>query len=165
MYIHQKQLDKLQSIDEINKVIVIYGPRRVGKTTLLKQYLQKTKERHLFVNGEDIDAQYYLSSQSIQKLKDFIGDNKLLIIDEAQKIDNIGLNLKLIVDNIEKIRVIASGSSTFDLAKNIGEPLTGRKITLTLFPLSQMELSGNENLAETIPLPINRRSHLFRASP
>jgi predicted AAA+ superfamily ATPase len=148
MYIHQKQLDKLQSIDETNKVVVIYGPRRVGKTTLLKQYLKITKERYLLVNGEDINAQYYLSSQSIQKLKDFLGDNKLLIIDEAQKIDNIGLNLKLIVDDIEKVRVIASGSSTFDLAKNIGEPLTGRKITLKLFPLSQMELNRIENLAE-----------------
>ena len=149
MYIHQKQLDKLESIKETNKVIIIYGPRRVGKTTLLNQYLRKTKEGYLFVNGEDIDAQYYLSSQSIQKLKDFIGDNKLLIIDEAQKVDNIGLNLKLIVDHIEKVRVVASGSSTFDLAKNVGEPLTGRKISLKLFPLSQIELSRIENPAET----------------
>ena len=149
MYIHQKQLDKLKSVKETNKVIFIYGPRRVGKTTLLREYLRKIKERYLLINGENIDAQYYLSSQSLQKLKDFLGDNKLLVIDEAQKIDNIGLNLKLIVDHIEKVRVIASGSSTFDLAKNIGEPLTGRKITLQLFPLSQMELGPIENLAET----------------
>ncbi len=90
-----------------------------------------------------------MSSQSIAKLKNFIGEFKLLVIDEAQKIPNIGLNLKLIVDNLEDIKVLVSGSASFDLYQKVGEPLTGRKITLCLFPLSQMELSRIEKPHET----------------
>jgi len=132
-----------------NKVLVIYGPRRVGKTTLLKKYLKDITEKTLFVNGDDIVVRQYLESQSIQKLRDFIGDHSLLVIDEAQYIKQIGLNLKLIVDHIPDIKVITTGSSSFDLAKDIGEPLTGRKYTLKLFPLSQMEISGIEKRHET----------------
>jgi predicted AAA+ superfamily ATPase len=91
----------------------------------------------------------FLSSQSIPKLRDFIGNNEILIIDEAQKIENIGLNLKLIVDHIKGIKVVATGSSSFDLAKDVGEPLTGRKFVLKLFPLAQMEISLVEERHET----------------
>lgn len=78
-------------------------------------------------NVEDFFIQQALSSQSIDKLKNFVGQKKWLIIDEAQKIPNIGLNLKLIVDHMMDIRIIATGSSSFDLAVQVGEPLTGRK--------------------------------------
>lgn len=135
MYIIQKQLKSLKKLLLPNKVVVIYGPRRCGKTTLLNKFLEETKDKYILINGEDITVQKNLNSQSIEKLKSFIGENKLLAIDEAQKIKNIGLNLKLIVDNIKGVKVIATGSSSFDLAKNIGEPLTGRKYTLKLFPL------------------------------
>jgi len=148
MYIIQKQLKSLKKLLLPNKVVVIYGPRRCGKTTLLNKFLEETKDKYILINGEDITVQKNLNSQSIEKLKSF-AENKLLAIDEAQKIKNIGLNLKLIVDNIKGVKVIATGSSSFDLAKNIGEPLTGRKYTLKLFPLSQMEIGAAENKFQT----------------
>lgn len=148
-YIPQKQLENLKRLIRPGKVIIIYGPRRVGKTTLLKKFLEGVKEKYLLVQGEDIFVQEYLSSQSIIKLKNFVGDHKLLAIDEAQKIPKIGLNLKLLVDNISNLKIIATGSASFDLYQKIGEPLTGRKITLRLFPLSQMELSQIEKPYET----------------
>lgn len=149
IYIPQKHLENLKNLIQPNKVIVIYGPRRCGKTTLLKKFLESVKEKYLFVNGEDIFVQEELSSQSIIKLKNFVGDYKLLVIDEAQRIPNIGLNLKLIVDNIENIKVVATGSASFDLFQKLGEPLTGRKITLRLFPLAQLELAKIEKPHET----------------
>jgi uncharacterized protein len=149
MYIPQKQLENLEKLASPEKVTVIYGPRRCGKTTLISKYLEKTHEKFLLVSGDDITVREYLSSQSVPKLKDFVGENNLLVIDEAQRIKDIGLNLKLVVDHIKGIKVIATGSSSFDLAKDIGEPLTGRKYTLKLFPLSQMEISGIEQRFET----------------
>ncbi len=144
MYIHQHLLSTLSQIVVPNKVVIIYGPRRIGKTTLLNEYL-KTVSNYLSVSGEDIDVQHFLSSQSIEKLRAFVGDKTLLVIDEAQKIPNIGLNLKLLVDHCLGLKIIATGSSAFDLAHQTGEPLTGRKITLRMFPISQIEMSVNEN--------------------
>ncbi|MBU3934331.1 MAG: AAA family ATPase [Candidatus Omnitrophica bacterium] len=115
----------------------------------LQHLLKDLKENPLFVNGEDITVQDYLSSQSIEKLRDFVGNSRFLVIDEAQKIKNIGLNLKLMLDHIPGLKIIASGSSSFDLARQTGEPLTGRKYTLTLFPLAQLELTKLETRAET----------------
>jgi predicted AAA+ superfamily ATPase len=149
MYIPQKQLENLRKTMTLNKVVVIYGPRRCGKTTLVQKFLEGEKRKFLLVSGEDINVQQFLSSQSVDKLKGFIGDNPLLVIDEAQKIPNIGLNLKLIVDHIKGIEVIATGSSSFDLAMNVGEPLTGRKFTLKMFPLAQLEIQQIEQLHET----------------
>lgn len=149
MYIPHEQLKNLRKELLPNKVVVILGPRRCGKTTLINKFVESTKQQYLLVNGEDITVQNYLSSQSIEKLKSFVGKNKLFVIDEAQKVKNIGLNLKLIVDHIKDIKVIATGSSSFDLAQDVGEPLTGRKYTLKLFPLAQMEISQIEKVYET----------------
>lgn len=150
MYIPQIQLDNLRKLLVPQKAVIVYGPRRCGKTTLLKHFVKDLpKQDYLFVTGEDINVHDFLSSQSIEKLKSFIGSHRLLIIDEAQKIKNIGLNIKLILDQIPKIKVLASGSSSFDLAQQIGEPLTGRKFTLKMFPLAQLELNNIENKAET----------------
>jgi len=150
MYIPQKQLENLKSLVQPGKVIVIYGARRVGKTTLLRKFVENlNREAVLFVNGDDISARQFLESQSIENLKDFVGRHQYLIVDEAQYVRNIGLNLKLIVDHIPGINVIASGSSSFDLAQNIGEPLTGRRFVLKLYPLAQMEISGLEKPHET----------------
>lgn len=149
MYIQQKQLENLITSVQPGKVVVVYGARRTGKTTLLKEYLKGIQESYLFVSGEDITVQGYLSSQSLEKLASFVGKTRLLVIDEAQKINNIGLNLKLIVDHMPETRVIATGSSSFDLARNVGEPLTGRKRTLVQYPLAQLELSANEHRHET----------------
>lgn len=148
-YIPQIQLKNLKTRLRPNKVVLIYGARRTGKTTLVKKFLEEVKEKHLFVSGEDIFVQEYLSSQSIIKLREFIGQNRLLVIDEAQKVPNIGQNLKLIVDHLDKIKIIVTGSASFDLYQKLGEPLTGRKITLRLFPLSQMELAAIEKKHET----------------
>ena len=145
MYVPQKQLENLSSLIQSGKVIVIYGARRVGKTTLLRKFVENLdKQAVLFVNGDDITARQFLESQSIENLRDFVGRHQYLIVDEAQYVRNIGLNLKLIVDHIPGIKVIATGSSSFDLAQNVGEPLTGRRFVLKLFPLAQMEISNME---------------------
>jgi hypothetical protein len=150
MYIRQKQFDNLANSLSPGKVVVIYGPRRTGKTTLIQQFLQGMGEPYLLVSGEDITVQGYLASQSIEKLTSFVGAKHLLVVDEAQKIPNVGLNLKLIVDHIPHMRVIATGSSSFDLARSVGEPLTGRKTTLKLFPLAQMEIGQIEHRHQTV---------------
>jgi len=144
--IEEDILAKLQP----NKAIVIYGPRQVGKTTLLKALLTKIQEDYLFVSGEDNFVRAWLGSQSIDILKQNIGTKRLLIIDEAQKIDQIGLNLKLIIDHIENMKVIATGSSSFELANQIGEPLVGRKWQYILYPISQIELNLIEQKFQTI---------------
>jgi hypothetical protein len=149
MYIPQKQLSNLIDAVRPGKVVVIYGPRRAGKTTLLKKYLESMEDDVLFVNGEDIVVRQYLESQSIEKLKDFVGNHSMLVVDEAQYIHQIGLNLKIIVDHIPSLPVIATGSSSFDLAKDIGEPLTGRKTVLQLLPLAQLEIAQLEKLHQT----------------
>jgi len=130
-----------------NKVLVLYGARRVGKTFLINQFVEEYgKENIKLVTGEDRWIRDELSSQSVVNLKKFVGGNEILIIDEAQKVPNIGLNLKLIVDHLPNIKVLASGSASFDLAKKLGEPLLGRKILLTLFPLSAKEFIENDSV-------------------
>jgi len=148
MYIPRKALGQLEHLEQEGKVVVIYGPRRVGKTTLLKKYLE-TKQDYLFVTGEDIFVHEYLSSNSIEKLKSFVGNKKRLVVDEAQAVPDIGKNLKLIVDHIPDVRVIVTGSSTLDLSESTSEPLTGRKHTITMLPIAQVELSDIENQAES----------------
>lgn len=123
-----------------NKVLVIYGPRRVGKTTLLNNYLAQTPLTFKLAIGDDLPTQQLLSSQDVNLIKEYIEGYELFAIDEAQYVPNIGMALKIIVDQIPDIYVIATGSSSFELAGQIGEPLTGRKRTLTLYPISQSEL-------------------------
>ncbi len=149
MYIPQIQLKNLKELVIPGKVMVIYGARRTGKTTLLKEFLKNESEPYNLVSGEDVTIQSYLSSQSIEKLKAFVGTTRLLVVDEAQKIPHIGINLKLIVDHIPDVRVIVTGSSSFDLARSTGEPLTGRKFTLKLFPLAQLEIGQIEKIYQT----------------
>lgn len=126
------------------KVVVLLGPRQAGKTTLVKDILSQEQEPFLFISGEDRNIQRWLGSQSIEVLRQNIGRNTLLVVDEAQHVPNIGLNLKLIVDHLPHVRVLATGSSSFDLSNQTGEPLVGRKWTFTLYPVSQLELSANE---------------------
>ena len=155
MFIPRIQLQNLKKLLLPNKVVVLAGARRVGKTTLIKKLIEELNSKNslsqkiLLVNGDDIFERSFLESQSIQKLKDFIGQNKILIIDEAQYISQIGLNLKLIVDHIPDIKIIITGSSSLNIAGEIGEPLTGRKFDLRLFPIAQMELNLIENTAQT----------------
>ena len=118
VYIPQAQLGNLNNLVAGGKVVFIYGPRRVGKTTLIEHFAQEMKDAVLLVSGEDISVREYLESQSIEKLKAFVGDHEYLIIDEAQHVKNIGLNLKLIVDHIPSVKIIATGSSSINLARD-----------------------------------------------
>lgn len=133
-----------------NKVLILLGARRVGKTAYIKNYLATIpKEDYLHLNGEDIQDADLLKERSVANYKRLLNKVKLLVIDEAQNIPDIGLILKLIVDSIDDIKVIATGSSVFDLSNKLGEPLVGRKNTIYLFPLAQMEFAKYENFKET----------------
>ena len=148
-YIPQAQLGRLERSVTANRVVVLYGPRRVGKTTLIRQYVKRYDPEALLVSGEDIAVRDYLESQSLARLRAFVGRRRTLIVDEAQHVRQIGLNLKLLADHVDGLRIVATGSSSFDLAQQAGEPLTGRKITLLLLPLAQLELQGVEAAHET----------------
>ena len=148
-YIPQAQLARLRRLVTAGKVVVVHGPRRVGKTTLIRRYVEQHEPDALVVSGEDIAAREYLESQSVAKLEAFVGEKRTLIVDEAQHAREIGLNLKLLVDHVEGLRIIATGSSSFDLSRQTGEPLTGRQYTLLLLPLAQLELASVEDAHET----------------
>lgn len=122
------------------KTILIYGARQVGKTTLVNSLVEKYKDHTLFLNGDDADVRDILTNISAIKLKSIIGKNKILVIDEAQRISETGLVLKIIHDNFPDIQLIATGSSAFELANKIKEPLTGRKLEFNLFPVSFNEM-------------------------
>lgn len=128
-----------------NKVLVIYGPRQVGKTTLLKDFLSTTQLKYRLDLGDDVITQETIGSRMTSKLQEYVGTYELIVIDEAQKIPHVGDGLKIMVDQMQGIFVIATGSSSFELSGQIGEPLTGRKVTLTLYPVSQMELKALYN--------------------
>ena len=121
------------------KVIIILGARRVGKTFLLKEFIKNISDKYIFWNGEDFAVHELLKRRSIQNCKNILGDSNLLIIDEAQKIPDIGKILKLIVDSFEGLKIIVTGSSAFDITNLTGEPLTGRKYEIRLFPVSENE--------------------------
>lgn len=128
-----------------NKVIVLLGPRRVGKTVLINKVIEQLEEPYLLLNGENIDARKLLEYRSTQNYVNLLGSRKILIIDEAQKIPEVGAILKLMIDEISGLRILVTGSSAFDLNKYTGEPLTGRKKTFNLFPLSEKELDQTED--------------------
>lgn len=123
-----------------NKVLIIYGPRRVGKTVLLENFLKKCNLKYRLSNGGDTSIQETLGSKSIDAIKNYAAGFDLIAIDEAQYIEDIGYELKLLVDNVPNIKIIATGSASFDLSNKVGEPLTGRNITLRLYPVAQLEL-------------------------
>ncbi len=122
------------------KVIIIYGARQVGKTTLSQEIIKPYADTARYINCEFLENREFLSIPSPEKLKNFIGNYKIVVLDEAQRIENIGITLKILVDNFPDIQIIATGSSSFDLANKINEPLTGRAIQFTLYPLSIGEI-------------------------
>ena len=140
--------ENLSEFIKTNKVLIIFGPRQAGKTTLIKHYLENTSWKYRLDSGDNLLTKQLLSVPDITSLKEYAGGYDLLVIDEAQQIENIGLSLKILVDQLPGIRIIATGSSSFELTGQIGEPLTGRKTTLTLYPLSQLELGKTYNTQE-----------------
>jgi len=132
-----------------SRVVGVFGPRRSGKTVLMNLIKEKiSSTRILMVHGENLDAAEALSSQRTGVLKRFIGANKYLFVDEAQKIPNIGINLKLIVDTIQDVSVFVTGSSSFDLRNKIGEPLVGRAHYYYLYPLALLEVGTDDYLKQ-----------------
>lgn len=133
------------------KVIILYGARQVGKTTLIRAIQSNYSGEGLYLNCDEPDVRLALSERTSTELRLLVGNKKLVLIDEAQRVRNIGLTLKLMADNFPDIQVVATGSSSFDLSNDISEPLTGRKIEFFLYPLSIGEL-----LSRTTPLELNR---------
>lgn len=130
------------------KAIIITGPRQVGKTTLVKRLSDSVGEKTLWINGDEADTNDLLANATSTRLKSLIGNNKLLVIDEAQKINKIGLTLKLIVDNLKDIQVIVTRSSSLDIANHLNEPLTGRKFEYNLYPISFEEMVNHTSEIE-----------------
>lgn len=149
-YYNRAAFELLKKYIKPNKVLVLLGARRVGKTQLIKKYLETTSENVLHLNGEDKNDARLLANRTLENYKRVFTNIQLLVIDEAQDIDEIGTVLKFIVDQIEGIKVIATGSSMFDLSNKLGEPLVGRKNTLFLYPLAQLEFSAVENHKQTL---------------
>jgi len=131
-----------------NKIVIIYGARQVGKTTLANQIITKLDLKTLKINADERKYNDVLSSCDLAKLKSLVAGYELLFIDEAQRIENIGVNLKILADNLKDLKIIVTGSSSFDLANKIKEPLTGRTWTYNLYPLSFLELSESYNQFE-----------------
>lgn len=126
------------------RALIIYGPRRVGKTTMLESYLQKEAQKKIFyTTGDDFKMRELFESEVRDRILDFARPYELIAIDEAQTIPSIGLGIKMIIDAFPGKTIILTGSSSFYLAKEIGEPLTGRHFTLTLFPIAQQEMEAS----------------------
>ena len=134
-----------------NKIIILYGARQVGKTFLSKKI---AKGKHsLYLDCEKISVREVIESQNLERIKSFLGEKKLVILDEAQKVKNIGTSLKLLVDHHPNMQIIATGSSSFDLSNKVLEPLTGRNFKFNLYPFSLSELKKNlspENFSEKL---------------
>ena len=145
-YIKNQLLKKLKP----GKVLVLTGARRVGKTFLLQEISKELDQDYLFLTGEDFAVQDILERRSIQNYKNFLGSRKILIIDEAQKIPDIGPILKLMIDSIKDLKIIITGSSAFDITNFTGGPLTGRQTTFSLFPISELELKNSETETERL---------------
>jgi len=140
--------DQIKSKLFKGKAILVFGSRQVGKTTLIKKITNEVNLPMLWLSGDEPDVRLALSNNFYTKFRNLIGQAKLIVIDEAQRIENIGLTLKLATDNFPEIQVIATGSSAFELANKINEPLTGRKFEFFLYPFSFEELSQNQGLIE-----------------
>jgi uncharacterized protein len=131
------------------KVVLLYGTRRSGKTTIIENIFHKNQQDTLFLLGEDVQVAELLSLRTVANYRQIVGAKKIVIIDEAQVVPNIGKILKLMIDNLKGISIIATGSSSFDLVNDAGEPLVGRKKEYHLFPVAQLEYAKIENRLET----------------
>ena len=138
------------------KAILLFGPRQVGKTTLIKKITAEADLPFQWFSGDEPDIRLALTNINSLQLRALIGTAKLVVIDEAQRIENIGLTLKLATDNFPEVQVIATGSSAFELANKINEPLTGRKFEFFLFPFSYKELSQYNGLIDEKRMLENR---------
>ncbi|MDO8550183.1 MAG: ATP-binding protein [Ignavibacteria bacterium] len=143
--------------------IIVYGPRQIGKTTLIRSIIDKLSLKTLQVNGDSTQHVDVFSSQDLSKLKSAVAGYDLLFIDEAQRIDRIGINIKLLRDHIPNLKIVVTGSSSLDLASSIKESLAGRVYNYTLYPISMLELGSTCN-AHELQLMLEERL-MFGAYP
>lgn len=146
--ISRQVLDNILKRTSDKKAIILLGARQVGKSTLLEQLSEHLEQPVLWWSGDEADIRSILKEASSSKLKSLLGNAKTLVIDEAQRIENIGLTIKILVDAIKTVKVIATGSSAFELANQMNEPLTGRKWEFQLYPLSFEEMAQHHGLLE-----------------
>lgn len=139
----RKQLDYASARLFKGKAFIIFGPRQTGKTTFVEQLLAKVDKRTLYLNGDDADVREALARPNATQIAQLLGNYEMLFIDEAQRINDVGLLIKIIVDRFKNVQVIATGSSAFELSGKINEPLTGRKYEMMLLPFSYAELINN----------------------
>jgi predicted AAA+ superfamily ATPase len=154
------------------KVLLLVGPRQVGKTTLVKKLL--ANRSHLFLDGNDPTVRALLETTNTQTLQQIIGSADLLFIDEAQRIPSVGLTLKIIADRFPSVQLIVSGSSSFDFKNSLSEPLTGRKWEYQLFPISWAEWVAHqgylaaeqqlEPITYLIPISVFPKTDIFTQS-
>jgi uncharacterized protein len=142
--------DKLKNRIDFKKAVIILGPRQVGKTTLIKNLANEINEKFIYFNGDEIETQNLWKLENINFLKQSFGNQKLILLDEAQRIENIGLICKQIIDGNEGFQLIITGSSSLDIANLTQEPLTGRKWEYNLYPISIEELLNHTNYLEVI---------------
>ncbi len=133
-----------QDLATSNKIVILYGPRQVGKTTLARQVLGQLPFRSIEINADSMQYNEMFSVRDLRKMQSVIGTHELLFIDEAQNIPDIGINLKILHDSLPDLKIIATGSSSFELANRMREPLTGRTWTYTLYPVAVQELAGSQ---------------------
>jgi len=138
--IERKVLKRFESKLFKNKALLIFGPRQVGKTTLMKNFYQSFDGEKQYLDCDILRDKNFLTDINPQAIKPLLGGCKLLCIDEAQRVSNIGLSLKILIDNFPEMQIIATGSSSFEIANQVNEPLTGRKYTFMLLPFSTSEL-------------------------
>ncbi|MBW6459496.1 MAG: ATP-binding protein [Bacteroidales bacterium] len=132
--------DKIASWLFQGKVIILYGPRQVGKTTLVKKMIRQYPDA-LYMNCERQPVRELLSSKNLERIRQYFGTNRMVVFDEAQKVANIGEILKLLIDTYPEIQYLATGSSSFDLSNVLSEPLTGRNVKFVMYPVSLIEMS------------------------
>ncbi|MFH1385738.1 MAG: ATP-binding protein [Patescibacteria group bacterium] len=145
-YINRTIENKIKDRFFKGKIVIIYGARQVGKTTLVKKILSDFGSESRYLNCEQLSVERGLNELEAEKIKSFLGNYKLIVLDEAQNIPNIGRVLKIIIDTYPEIQIIATGSSSFDLSQKITEPLTGRAFTYILYPLSLKEIKGGKDM-------------------
>lgn len=138
---------KIEGMIGSRKAVIIMGARQVGKSTLLHEMFSR-EQGALWLNGDEPDIQELFANITSTRLKAIVGNRRLIIIDEAQRIADIGLKLKLITDQLEGVQLIATGSSSFELASKLNEPLTGRKREYKMYPLSFAEMVTHTGLLE-----------------
>ncbi|MDO5773960.1 MAG: ATP-binding protein [Spirochaetales bacterium] len=145
------------------KVLILIGPRQVGKTTLLRKVLSENFENNSvqYWNCDEVEVRKILSEESFARFKPLIGNSKFIVIDEAQRVLNIGLKLKILHDNFPEVQIAVTGSSALDLSNTINEPLTGRKFEYNLFPFSTNELVLNSNMLDEMKQLENRLVYGF----